>query len=45
MTGAGDAFRSGFIAGSMRGASLVESIDLGAQLGAECVQILGPQKD
>ncbi|HEY5714042.1 MAG TPA: PfkB family carbohydrate kinase [Candidatus Gracilibacteria bacterium] len=44
-TGAGDAFRAGILAGLCEGKSLSESIPLGLTLGAQCVEIVGPQGD
>lgn len=43
-TGAGDAFRAGLLAELAKGKSLTNSIAKANQLGAECVQILGPQR-
>ncbi len=42
-TGAGDAFRAGLIGGLEKGLSLPKSMELGAQIGAECVKYRGCQ--
>ena len=39
--GAGDGFDAGFLAGWLRGASIEESLDLGARIGAAAVEVLG----
>jgi len=39
--GAGDGFDAGFLAGWLRGASIEESLALGARIGAAAVQVLG----
>ena len=42
-TGAGDAFRAGLLAGLSGGKSLLEASELGAELGAQCVQMPSAQ--
>ena len=44
-TGAGDAFRAGLISGLINGKSFEESLQLGAQIGAEAVQCPGAQRE
>src|SRR5215212_7211752 len=39
--GAGDGFDAGFLAGWLRGASIDESLNLGARIGAAAVEVLG----
>ncbi|HMO56680.1 MAG TPA: sugar kinase [Roseiflexaceae bacterium] len=39
--GAGDGFDAGFLAGRLRGYDLAASLDLGARVGAACVEVLG----
>lgn len=42
-TGAGDAFRAGMIGGLEKGFSLPKAMEIGAELGAECVKYRGCQ--
>lgn len=42
-TGAGDAFRAGFILGIIKNMSIKDSLILGNKMGAECVKHLGSQ--
>jgi adenosine kinase len=44
-TGAGDAFRAGFIAGITKGHSFDEAIDLGTRLGARCTRLPSGQEE
>lgn len=44
-TGAGDAFRAGFLAGLSHGKTLPESITLGCSWGAKCVQLPSAQEE